>query len=59
MQLVVLVTVKTESIFFEIGQEAIAEKDLWISAKMGIFAISEPKVRMGGYADFEWFRITK
>ncbi|WP_317040858.1 beta-xylosidase family glycoside hydrolase [Flavobacterium commune] len=45
--------------FFEIGEEAKAEKDLWISAKIGIFAISEPNVRMGGYADFDWFRITK
>jgi beta-xylosidase len=45
--------------FISIGQEAIAEKDLWISAKIGIFAISQPNVRMGGYADFDWFRITK
>jgi len=45
--------------FFEIGEEAKAEKDLWISAKIGIFAISESNVRMGGYADFDWFRITK
>lgn len=45
--------------FTEIGEEAKAEKDLWISAKIGLFAISQPKVRMGGYADFDWFRITK
>lgn len=45
--------------FTKIGEEAKAEKDLWISAKIGIFAISQPKVRMGGYADFDWFRITK
>jgi beta-xylosidase len=45
--------------FISIGQEATAEKDLWISAKIGIFAISQPNVRMGGYADFDWFRITK
>jgi beta-xylosidase len=45
--------------FIKIGEVAKAEKDLWISAKIGIFAISQPKVRMGGYADFDWFRITK
>jgi len=43
--------------FTAIGKEAKAEKDLWISAKIGIFAISQPKVRMGGYADFDWFRV--
>lgn len=45
--------------FLEIGEEAKAEKDLWISAKIGVFAISQPNVRIGGYADFDWFRITK
>ncbi|WP_289058369.1 glycoside hydrolase 43 family protein [uncultured Flavobacterium sp.] len=45
--------------FTDIGTEAAAEKDLWISAKMGIFAKSDPNVRMGGYADFDWFRVTK
>ena len=43
--------------FTNIGQPAKATKDLWISAKIGIFAISQPNVRMGGYADFDWFRI--
>ncbi|MEO8238096.1 MAG: glycoside hydrolase 43 family protein [Flavobacterium sp.] len=45
--------------FTKIGEVAKAEKDLWISAKIGVFALSQPKVRMGGYADFDWFRITK
>ncbi len=45
--------------FIEIGKPTKAEKDLWISAKIGIFAISQANVRMGGYADFDWFRITK
>jgi hypothetical protein len=45
--------------FVRIGKPSKAEKDLWISAKIGIFAISQPNVRMGGYADFEWFRIEK
>lgn len=43
--------------FKPIGIAAKATKDLWISAKIGIFAISDPKVRMGGYADFDWFKV--
>lgn len=45
--------------FKNIGEVFKAEKDLWISAKMGIFCVSEPGVRMGGYADFDWFRVNK
>lgn len=45
--------------FKEIGTGFVAEKDLWISAKMGIFATSEKEVRIGGYADFDWFRVEK
>lgn len=45
--------------FKELGTSFIAEKDLWISAKMGIFSVSEKEVRMGGYADFDWFRVEK
>lgn len=45
--------------FKTIGESFKAEKDLWISAKMGIFSVSEKNVRMGGYADFDWFKITK
>lgn len=45
--------------FIEIGRPVKAQKDLWIAAKIGIFATSENNVRMGGYADFDWFRIKK
>ncbi|AWK06276.1 glycoside hydrolase [Flavobacterium crocinum] len=45
--------------FIEIGKPAKAHKDLWIAAKIGIFATSLNNVRMGGYADFDWFRMTK
>ncbi|MFI1743260.1 glycoside hydrolase family 43 protein [Thalassobellus sediminis] len=45
--------------FNKIGTSFIAEKDLWISAKVGFFAISEKNVRMGGYADFDWYRVDK
>lgn len=43
--------------FRKIGETFNAEKDLWISAKTGIFSVSEPSVRMGSYADFDWFRV--
>ena len=42
-----------------LGESFKAEKDLWISAKMGLFAVSEDSVRMGGYADFDWFKVSK
>jgi beta-xylosidase len=45
--------------YMPIGNSFKAQKDLWISAKMGIFCVSEQNVRMGGYADFDWFRVTK
>ncbi len=45
--------------FKPIGESFKAERDLWISAKMGIFAISEDDVRMGGYADYDWFKVSK
>lgn len=45
--------------FTPLGESFIAQKDLWISAKIGVFSVSEGNVRMGGYADFDWFRITK
>ncbi|MCX2678674.1 glycoside hydrolase 43 family protein [Galbibacter sp. EGI 63066] len=45
--------------FIEIGETFKAQKDLWISAKIGIFSVSEDNVRMGGYADFDWFRVGK
>jgi len=40
-----------------IGEAFEAKKDLWISAKMGLFCVSESDVRMGSYADFDWFRV--
>ncbi|MDT0684739.1 glycoside hydrolase family 43 protein [Autumnicola psychrophila] len=44
--------------FTSIGESFKAERDLWIGAKMGIFSVSEEDVRMGGYADFNWFKVT-
>lgn len=45
--------------FLPIGESFKAQKDLWISAKMGIFAVSEANVRMGSYADFDWYKVSK
>lgn len=36
-----------------------AQQDKWIGAKIGLFASSSADVRIGGYADFDWFRIEK
>lgn len=45
--------------FLPIGDGFMAQKDLWISAKMGIFSVSDSNVRMGSYADFDWFKVSK
>jgi beta-xylosidase len=45
--------------FYEIGNAFYASRVLWSSAKIGIFCTSDPDYRIGGYADFDWFRITK
>ncbi|HZL11147.1 MAG TPA: glycoside hydrolase 43 family protein [Prolixibacteraceae bacterium] len=42
-----------------IGEVLQAKNELWIGSKVGIFCTSEPDVRKGGYADFDWFRIEK
>jgi beta-xylosidase len=43
----------------EIGVAFKASRVLWSSAKIGIFCTSEPGFRIGGWADFDWFRIEK
>lgn len=45
--------------FKEIGNAFYASRVLWSSAKLGIFCTSEPGYRIGGWADFDWFRISK
>ncbi len=42
-----------------IGQPFEAQQDKWIGAKIGLFSLSSPDVRIGGYADFDYFRIDK
>lgn len=46
-------------IFSNIGSCFMAKPELWIGAKVGIFAVMEPEQRAGAYADFDWFRIEK
>lgn len=45
--------------FIPIGKPFNAQPDKWIGAKIGLFAVSAPEVRIGGYADFDYFRIDK
>ncbi|MFV0290926.1 MAG: glycoside hydrolase 43 family protein [Mangrovibacterium sp.] len=43
--------------FHTIGNTFHATRDLWTSATFGVFCVSEADVRMGGYADFDWFKV--
>lgn len=45
--------------FEDAGLEFVAKEGRWIGAKVGLFAIRESKVRDAGYADYDWFRVTK
>ena len=45
--------------FHNIGVTFSASRVLWSSAKIGIFCTSEQGFRIGGYADFDWFRVGK
>lgn len=45
--------------YIAIGQPLIAQADKWIGAKVGLFSVSNSGVRIGGYADIDWFRIDK
>jgi beta-xylosidase len=43
--------------FENIGKEFQAKPGRWIGAKAGLFCVSQPDVKVGGYADCDWFRI--
>jgi hypothetical protein len=43
--------------FKSIGKPFPAQPDKWIGAKVGLYSVSKPDVRLGGYADIDWFRI--
>ena len=42
-----------------IGKSFLAKPDKWIGAKLGLFCTGALGTRNGGYADIDWFRITK
>lgn len=43
--------------FKDIGKPFYAQPGKWIGAKVGVFSISSPDAKRGGYADFDWFRV--
>ncbi|MEH6405878.1 MAG: glycoside hydrolase 43 family protein [Leeuwenhoekiella sp.] len=45
--------------FKVIGKPFKAKPGKWVGAKVGLFSVSIPEAKRGGYADFDWFRITK
>ena len=45
--------------FENIGETFQSKPGKWIGAKVGIYSLSDAKVPRGGYADFDFFRITK
>ncbi|MEC3876945.1 glycoside hydrolase family 43 protein [Chryseobacterium salviniae] len=45
--------------FMKIGEAFQAKPGKWIGAKVGLYSVSTTKAPRGGYADFDWFRITK
>ncbi len=45
--------------FIKAGDVFQAKPGKWIGAKVGLYSISTAKAPRGGYADFDWFRITK
>jgi beta-xylosidase len=43
--------------FENIGKEFQAVPGKWIGAKVGLFCVSDPAAKTGGYADCDWFRV--
>jgi beta-xylosidase len=46
-------------IFMIIGKEFTARKGKWIGAKVGLFATAPYHSKMQGFADYDWFRLSK
>lgn len=46
-----------EKSFTAIGKQFQATPDKWVGSKIGVFCISTLDERLGGYADFDWFRL--
>ncbi|WP_261513159.1 glycoside hydrolase family 43 protein [Chryseobacterium paludis] len=45
--------------FIKAGDVFQSKPGKWIGAKIGLYSISTAKASRGGYADFDWFRMTK
>lgn len=45
--------------FTRIGEPFKAQPGKWIGAKVGLFSVSTQEAKRGGYADVQYFRITK
>ena len=45
--------------FKNIGKAFTAKEGRWIGTKVGLFCTAKAGSRIGGYADVDWFRITK
>lgn len=45
--------------FTNVGDPFQAKPGKWIGAKVGLYSISTTDAKRGGYADFDWFRISK
>ncbi len=45
--------------FKSIGQPFKAKEGKWIGAKVGLFSVSTQEAKRGGYADVEYFKVTK
>lgn len=46
-------------VFKDIGKPFKAREGQWVGAKVGLFSASRPGIKYGGYADVDYFRITK
>lgn len=45
--------------FHAFGKPFTAKEGRWIGAKVGLFCTAKAGSRIGGYADFDWFRISR
>lgn len=45
--------------YTKIGKPFKAQPGKWIGAKVGLFCVSTQEAKRGGYADVDWFRVTK
>ncbi|MGA9591400.1 MAG: glycoside hydrolase 43 family protein, partial [Salegentibacter sp.] len=45
--------------FANIGKSFTAVPGKWVGAKIGLFSVSTQEAKRGGYADFDWLRVTK